>query len=203
MAKKKAKSVDLFTVVDHYDSGIKVFDYKGVRSTQVVGVEKAIDELNKTTHGNPFNVIVHMGTAEGGFINLLADHDISRAAELHTFDVNTKSKNNLFKNVLFHNVDVFEDNVVEDILDTKGRVLLLCDGDNKLKKFNTFVPFLKKDDVIMVHSYVRDTELFEKKYKGTVWNWHSFSDADANLENLEPLIQDVFAPYVWCVRIVK
>jgi hypothetical protein len=201
MAKKRA--VNPIKVVDHGDSGIKVFDYKGFRATQVVGVEKAFTALDETTKGAPFNLIIEIGTDQAGLTNLLVDHNISRTAEFHTFDINDKYKGNIPSKATFHNEDVFENETIKKLLNTKDRVLLLCDGGNKPREFNTFKHFLKRDDIIMAHDYVADNELFQKKFKGVVWNWHEFQNSDAADEKLEPFLQDVFAPYVWCIRIVK
>lgn len=201
MAKKKVTNP--IKVVDHGDSGIKVFDYKGFRATQVVGVEKAFTALDETTKGAPFNLIIEIGTDQAGLTNLLADHNIARTAEFHTFDINDKFKDNVPAGVTFHNGDVFNNEIIKELLNSKNRILLLCDGGNKPREFNVFKHFLKRDDIIMAHDYISNNELFQKKFKGVVWSWHEFKDTDAADERLEPFLQDVFAPYVWCIRKVK
>jgi predicted O-methyltransferase YrrM len=77
-----------------------------------------------------------------------------------------------------------------------GITVLLCDGGNKPREFNTFSKFLKPGDVIMGHDY---------SVNPAIW---AFSEirledvaATVSSENLEPCMQEMWDQAAWlCYR---
>lgn len=91
-----------------------------------------------------------------------------------------------------------------ELLQEPGRVILLCDGGNKIHEFNTLAPLIKSDDIIMAHDYARDRDFFDNNIKGVVWDWLEITDNDisdiSRSENLEPYMQDEFDNCVWVCK---
>jgi len=55
----------------------------------------------------------------------------------------------------------------------------------------------------MAHDYAPNKQVFLEKYLNKIWTSHEFEDSYADFVTLEPYLQDVFANYVWCIRIKK
>tara|TARA_Y100000004_G_scaffold172950_1_gene210306 strand:- start:462 stop:1046 length:585 start_codon:yes stop_codon:yes gene_type:complete len=192
----------MIEIFKHGNSGIDIFKYKGQTAMQVVGVEDAFTKLAENLKDNPVKRIVELGTDYGGLTNLLADNEISKDADIHTFDINGqrfKSHNNKIK---FYNQS-FESayEQIKSLIESEGRVLLLCDGGNKEAEFAAFHRYLKDGDIIMGHDYAPNRQEFLDNFHGKIWNWHEFEDSFANFKNLEPFMQEVFYNYAWCIRI--
>ena len=64
------------------------------------------------------------------------------------------------------------------MIENSGKVLVLCDGGNKVREFNIISDFLKPGDVIMAHDYAPNRQVFENKYKNKLWNWFEIQDRD-------------------------
>mgnify|MGYP003646616649 CR=1 FL=1 len=188
----------------HGNSGIDIFEYKGQKTLQVVGVEKAFEALAKENKEEPFQRIIEIGTDYGGLTNLLADHSISEGIDIYTYDINPNRFVSHNDKIKFFNTDVFliEDEIAE-LIGSKGKTLLLCDGGNKRKEFEVFHKYLKSGDVIMAHDYAPDDKTFKEKYLNKIWSWHEFKDEYADFKNLKPYMQDVFANFAWCIRSKK
>lgn len=188
----------------HGNSGIDIFEYKGQKTLQVVGVEKAFEALAKENKEEPFQRIIEIGTDYGGLTNLLADHAISQGIDIYTYDINPNRFVSHNDKIKFFNTDVFliEDEIAE-LIGSKGKTLLLCDGGNKRKEFEVFHKYLKSGDVIMAHDYAPDDKTFKEKYLNKIWSWHEFKDEYADFKNLKPYMQDVFANFAWCIRSKK
>ena len=194
----------MIEVIQHCNSGINVFKYKGQKTLQVVGVEKAFTKLHEQTKDNPFSTIIELGSDYGGLTNILADHPLSNSANIHTFDINKQNFISYSDKITFHNKDFYECfEFIRGLIESSGRVLLLCDGGNKKQEFADFHVFLKPDDIIMAHDYVKDRKTFMNEYYGKIWSWHEFEDSYAAFPRLHPFLQDEFEPYVWCIRIKK
>ena len=132
--------------MEHVDSGITVFKYKGQKALQVVGVENAFTALAKTVADNPFDVIIEIGTDFGGLTNLLADHEVSSVATIHTFDINASRFVSHNDKITFHNKNVFSHEAeVAKLIENAKRCLLLCDGGNKEEEFRVFHSYLKNE----------------------------------------------------------
>lgn len=190
--------------IEHGNSGIDVFEYKGQKAVQKFGVEKAFNKLYSETQDYPFSRIIEIGTDFGGLTNLLADHKISDDINVYTFDINSTRFISHNDKIIFSNKDVFSiENEIANLINSEGRTLLLCDGGNKKKEFEVFHKYLKREDIIMAHDYAPDDKSFQKDFLYKIWNWHEFKDEYANFEYLEPHLQEVFNNYAWCIRIKK
>jgi hypothetical protein len=177
----------------------------GVSTSQHYSVVNALDKLQdylKLLNQTP-KTIIEIGTLSGGFTTLLANHEISAHAAIHTFDLINKLDNKYVKadHVQHHFVNAFETSLIEDLLAQEGCALLFCDGGNKIKEFNLFAKFLKPGDYIFCHDYVRNKELFENSYKDKVWNWWESNYAAIEPAviscGLESVLADVFEAAVW------
>ena len=139
--------------------------------------------------------IIEIGTAYGGCTLILAD--IANTTAIYTYDNRdvcwhrTKNK----KNVTTVVGDVFSQEIhdqIKGLIQSEGKVLLLCDGGNKVKEFNTFAPYLKSGDMIMAHDYAGRT---------CDWQWVEISDDDiedvVEDERLQPNKQDVMGAAAW------
>jgi cephalosporin hydroxylase len=192
----------MIEVIEHGNSGINIFTYKGQKAVQVVGVEKAFDQLARFLTDLPITLIIELGSDCGGLTNLLADHKISSHATIHTFDINNTQFKSYNSKIIFHHSS-FEDahDEILSLIQSNNRVLLLCDGGNKPKEFYTYCPHLKLNDVIMSHDYIANEQEFISKYKNTVWNWQEFQDSNITCENIQPILQEEFKKYVWFIGI--
>jgi predicted O-methyltransferase YrrM len=148
--------------------------------------------------------IIEIGTLNGGFTTLLANHRISENADIHTFDIQNALDAEYIKksNTTHHYQDVFHNSkTVEDLITAEGTALVFCDGGDKIKEFNYFSQFLKPGDLIFCHDYAVDGETFYKHILYKVWNWHQigYSDIAHSLKehNLQPCLSDVFELVVW------
>lgn len=189
--------------MEHGNSGIVVFKYKGQKALQVQGVEKAFTKLAEAVADRPFDVIIELGTDFGGLTNLLADHEISDHAAIQTYDINPEVFVSHNDKIVFHNKDIFDLQTVSEIvalIRESNRCLFLCDGGNKQREFQVFHNYLRDEDIIMAHDYAASVEDFVDRCKHKIWNWHEFQDEYADFPRLKPFLQDVFKDYVWCIR---
>lgn len=136
-----------------------------------------------------FDLIIEIGSGRGAFSYWLH----SNSKKFVSYDID--SRRNMFtdKNIDFRVGDCFDKKILSDIqmlIESHKRILLLCDGGNKEKEFQTFAKFLKKDDVIMCHDY-SDCDTYYKKLQKDI-NWKTRSESHyknilntINLYNLE------------------
>ena len=127
--------------------------YCDVRTSQV---ENFTDYFNEFFGEWQPNLILEFGTECGGLALYLSDKfpDVS----IHTFDIRwcISAKAYLRKNISFHYDDLFADDVQQEIkklIQSTLNVLVLCDGGDKVKEFNTVAPWLTPGDVVMAHDY--------------------------------------------------
>jgi len=138
--------------------------YKGIPVSQEVKVVKSFENLLSK---NKFDIIIEIGTLNGGLTLLLSDlfngpvvsYDVKEIANEYRNKVADKS------NITLYIEDVFESETIVDILTSEKKVLLLCDGGNKIKEVNMFAKYLKPGDVIMAHDY------FEARNKFSAEKW--------------------------------
>ena len=175
---------------------------------------KALDVFKKFFEQNKFETVVEIGTANGGLSMMLKDECDKMGAKFETYDIKedsilTLNKNENFKN---RNIKLFVCDVLSEAnvkslgarIKNGGRVLLLCDGGNKIREFNTYSTFLKKDDVIMAHDYAEDKADFENNVKNKVWNWHEIGAADIHSACESHRLQDYhpeFRSVAWVCKI--
>lgn len=121
---------------------------------------------------NLFDRVIEIGTAAGGFAWWLCHN---AKLPLTTYDIKDMPLHASLREAGVNVVhgDVFSDQHRKDMQDSLracGRVLLLCDGGNKVREFNEFAEFLKRDDVIMAHDYSADRESYESRTCAK-WPW--------------------------------
>lgn len=116
-----------------------------------------------------FKNIVELGTGQGGLTIVLGLNALRTGTRVVMFDIgNTLGGlyNKLRKcmPVIFYNLDVFSDEAEKIIsaITKDGRCLLYCDNGDKCREFNTYVPYLKKHDMVIVHDWESEES---KKYK--------------------------------------
>lgn len=183
-------------------ANIDVFTYKGIKALQMYGVWLAFDELASYALMEPFTVIVELGADHGGLTNLLADHEVSDNAIIHTFDINKERFTNLKpEKIVFHHIDIHQNfETIGGLVRTSKRALVLCDGGDKAHEFNNMVKYLRPGDVIMAHDYFPNQEAHNEGVVTGRWNWWEFNDS--NIPGDSTLIKPLscFDEYVWCIR---
>lgn len=154
------------------------FEFFGLPMSQVPQAMLYISNLLQLR--NPAKIL-EFGTGRGGLSFLLGLYALLRNIEFKTYDqIFPKEQFEVcippipylcdfyydFLNKFFIKKDLRErqakDEIIEEIKNTKGNVVLFCDA-LKILEFTEFTPFLKKGDLILVHDYA-------EKYKGEQWN---------------------------------
>lgn len=180
---------------------VKAFNYFGIKALQVYGVHEAFSELAQYVKDKPFDMIIELGADYGGLTNMLADHEISAGAVVHTFDLNKDKFTNLRpEKITFHHTDIYSNfEVIGQLVSNSKRTLVLCDGGNKVLEFNSMVPYLNPGDIIMAHDYAKNVVKHMENIEEGRWNWWEFNDS--NIPDAELFIPiECFDKYVWCIR---
>jgi hypothetical protein len=181
------------------------FTINGIPTSQHYNIENALDKLYEYLSKENINIfnIIEIGTLNGGFTTLLANHKLSDNALIHTFDIADKKHKNYAHSdkIVCYLEDAFETEVIPKILQHKNNCLLFCDGGNKIKEFNIFAGLLKPNDFIFCHDYIKDGETFLNKFKDKIWNWHesNFSSIENAIKqnSLINILPEVFEEVVW------
>jgi hypothetical protein len=162
-----------------------------------------------------FKLVVEIGTSSGGLSLLLKDLCDGIGAKFVTYEINEGLRDELSqrfgfvsRNIDMRVCDIFQPENIRALVSAiqePGRVLLLCDGGNKVREFNLFAPYLKPQDVIMAHDYAPNGDVFHAEYVDKIWNWHEIDDAStaevtvaANLENFYPAFPQV--AWLCCIK---
>lgn len=172
--------------------------YKGVPHKQADNVFEIFDRFFEQ---QTFDVIIELGSGTGGFSLYLAE---KLGKKFHTFDlvnkmdiysdVKTRIKK-LGSSIYFE--DVFKSSTLKTLLNSKERILLLCDNGDKLKELTVFASYLKKNDVIMSHDYFPTVVDYENQ---NTWKCCAITDKDENDSTLETYCQDDFNSCFWMCR---
>jgi len=135
--------------------------FEGIPISQHPGITKYFPKII-----NDFDRIIELGTFHGGLTLYL--HRIKKPeTQLISYDI-ALHWSMLPKD---HGLDTrwgdyFKEGTQAElwqlINNTNKRVLLLCDGGYKEDEFHIFAPYLKSNDVIMVHDYADTLEEYEK-----------------------------------------
>lgn len=143
---------------------MSTFRYKGIEICQHPDIDEYFSEIM-----DDFTRIIELGTYYGGLTQYL--NDFKRYdCDLISYDLQPW----LCQLPEGHGIDVRKGNfylkktqreIKELIQDTDKRVLVLCDGGDKVFELSTFCKFLKPGDVIMCHDYAENDE-----------EWHKFTD---------------------------
>jgi hydroxymethylpyrimidine pyrophosphatase-like HAD family hydrolase len=99
-------------------------------------------------------------------------------------------------------------NEIIELIQSEGRTLVVCDGGDKPKEFNTFSKYLKSGDVIMAHDYCESQT--EWKEKTDYWQWPYEADtfpqsieSGIKENNLEPYKYEEMKFLLWASYIKK
>lgn len=153
--------------------------------------------------------VIEIGTASGGLTLLLRgllDEAGLESSVIYTFDINPVADLRIPPaTIQFRQANVFATNDVEYLIETTdGPCLVLCDGGNKPREFQTYAPHLRSGDVIMAHDYAPDWDYFEREMRNQRWDWCEIQGHDiapsCQLYDLVPHHQDAFQQVAWCCR---
>ena len=170
------------------------FMYQGIHMTQQIPEIKTFFEVLLKTEN--FNTIIEIGTSLGGLTYIIDDICVENnlVKNIHTFDYSYKDfvDNNLKnRNISYYNMDEKTDefiNTVKNLISTGDKVLLLCDGGDKISEFNYYSTIIKNNDFIMAHDYSISKEIFEENINGKIWNWleiqYNDIETSINVNNL-------------------
>ena len=159
------------------DHNIPMVVYDGLSIQQNNKVVFAFDKLIKETRPAQ---IIEIGTAAGGLtlmIRDLLDYNGSESTDLITYDVykpeyliGRVEQNNLNIDVRYENIfnddyTLKDEESVKNMIQQKGRTIVLCDGGNKKEEFKTLSNYLKTGDIIMAHDYAFDETDYKENVK--------------------------------------
>jgi hypothetical protein len=73
--------------------------------------------------------------------------------------------------IKFIRKDCFDSiDMIKEFIQREGLTLVICDGGDKIKKFNEFCKYIKVGDIIMVHDFGIDAESYKKEIQETgIW----------------------------------
>jgi hypothetical protein len=175
----------------------------------------AFDTLFKTLelNGAPVSRIVELGTSHGGMSVFLQLFAISCNAEFRTYDLPGQVPQ--YADILSRlGTDVRQGDVLNDdhiqseirtFVNGPGVSVVLCDDGNKQTEFDLFAGGLKDGDLILVHDYATDTDIFEGHLRDRCWSFHEvcLKDISSTMKrfNLTPFLSNIFERAAWhCAR---
>lgn len=171
----------------------------GVVAAQTINIETPFLSVI-----NEFDLIIEIGFHRGGFSQWLHTNK-NQQTKLYCYDVTNEDKLINNENINFIIGDCFNDkiiNEINDLIQTSGKSLILCDGGNKISEFNLYSKYLKSGDVIMCHDYSHNNEDFIQI--STELNWPHYSESNydgiqSSVESLglNPYNYDIFKGVLW------
>lgn len=191
------------------NGGFIYLDTKMQQNPKALDVFEDFFEKNKD-----IDLVIEIGSAWGSLSMFIKDQTDKIDANFVTYEIVKNRKDQLMKNKHFasRNIDmricnIFEPKNLEEVhqmILSSGKTLVLCDGGNKVREFNTISNFLKSGDIIMAHDYAPNRDIFEKKYKDKIWNWLEIQDLDiedaVNMNNLKDYHKE-FNEVAWVCKI--
>lgn len=156
--------------------------YLESRMMQVFHITPFLEILKKYKN---FSRAIEVGTAYGGFTNLLADY----FDEVYTFDIkNLKPNFYDHKNIKqittnLHERDEIENKVLP-IISQQGSNIIFVDGGNKALEANLLADYIKSNDLILCHDFSINEQDFQNRGK-IIWNCSECFEKDLNLKNLK------------------
>lgn len=177
----------------------------GVNVSQNINIIGALEQLKNYINEQDIIIsdIIEIGTLHGGFTSILAE---LFQTTIHTFDIEDKRlPKNVFEkysNVKYYLEDAFGSDIIKHLItNAKQNCLVFCDGGDKIKEFNTFAEFLKPNDFIFCHDYIKTYKIFKEEYKDKIWNWQEshYEAIKPAVEQfkLENILAEHFEPAVW------
>jgi hypothetical protein len=180
--------------------------YNEIQMSQVLGVYLALNP----NYIFEFDNIIEIGTYNGGLTSWLYDNKNPNAIVV-SYDIDGTVNHTGRTDIDFRVEDCFEKTTFNDIISyikRPGRTLVVCDGGDKPKEFNTFSEYLKSGDVIIAHDYSVSPEHW--KFITDYWQWPYEYDTtydsikDSIIKNeLEPYKDKEFNFYLWTSYIKK
>ena len=158
-----------------------------------------------------FDRILEIGTAMGGFTHFLhfVCRDLRLRTDILTYDIHNRNDYHKLRdkkvdvkieNIFSNNFESISDHAY-NFIKKPGKLLVLCDGGNKIREFNCLSSFIKAGDFIMAHDFAMDRDYFVNEINKKIWLWHEISHkhiADSMASNnLEFYDQDIFSQVVW------
>ena len=156
--------------------------------------------------------VIELGTASGLFslaLLKLLRHHIPTLDSFYTFD-NAVRKMEFETRLAIEEHggsvktgDILKDleGFISDLIESSGRVWLLCDNGDKIREFNMFAEWLKPGDFIFTHDYAPTEEVFEKEIRGKYWNCLEITDGPIQYSieayNLTPIKDSHFQKAAW------
>jgi predicted O-methyltransferase YrrM len=155
MAKILDKNIEQERERHHKESQRWCKTFLGIEQRHTYWMYKVIDEI--LNENQQIKGIIEIGTGVGGLSLFLALNCYERGYKsLLTYDYKQKADVKLFDllNVRYIIRDVFNEKSIQEIKEYADiPIFLMCDGGNKPKEFNTFVPYLKDGSVIAAHDF--------------------------------------------------
>ena len=102
------------------------------------------------------DIVIEIGTSVGGFSCLLGRTCQTLEIPFITYDIRPINNPDFQSHgVIFRNIDVLSDDGINEIEQRLARrAVLLCDGGNKIKEFNTFGSMLSSGSIIAAHDFI-------------------------------------------------
>lgn len=182
-------------------NGKGTFIHLGARVQQHPKAFEVFEEFFK--QNADLDLVVELGSGGGGLSMFISDQCKQYDIKFLTYEKypdkgithNPEFQN---RNIDFRQQDIFDEKTkteVKQAIAESGKTLVLCDGGNKIKEFNTYVDYLKLGDIIMAHDYAPSQELFETKYKDKIWNWAEIVDDDIEVSVKKYKLKDYYKPF--------
>lgn len=192
------------------------FAYKNITIMQHKNI---IGYIKKLLYKTQPSRVIEIGTAYGGFTLLLRDmlneHNMDKV-HLTTYDIkSTISATSTFEKInnityIVKNIFEIQNNGTKYILkceDIKnniqndGRTILFVDGGNKKAEFNCLAEYIKPNDIILAHDYIKSKDIFLRDFKDKIWNWCEITEQDiedsCKTYGLQPYMQEDMEKVVW------
>lgn len=177
---------------------------KGLRSQQHPGAYHAFHDYFSR---NEFDLIIELGTGEGGLTAFLAT--ICPQTPIHTIDPFPRHSQKMFdtfNNIKFKPLDCFNTRTIEHLrkLAQDKKTCWLVDGNSKNAEFGTYSPIAEEGDVLMLHDFARNQEAYDRIYGSGRWQWHeSGFENILNLKDVKWAGEALLENCVWGVYIKK
>lgn len=164
-----------------YNYNASLYNFFGLKMQQH---QAFLYHFNAFLNSVKFNNIIEIGAGHGGLTYLLDLKAKIEGLQFYSFDTSSyrwhdRQLKDLGTALVIGDVMAQHSaSIVEHLLKTDGRSLLLCDADAKSVEFNRFVPFMKPGDFVMVHDFAQDEERGKKNEEDSTWRWVHCKMAD-------------------------
>lgn len=180
--------------------------YDGIQMSQCLGIYVGLNPDFLSTFDN----IIEIGTYNGGLTCWLKDN-MNPSGKLISYDIDGTINHTKRDDIDFRVESCFDEQpfkTITDLIQSSGRCLVVCDGGDKPKEFNTFSAYLKPNDVIIAHDFAEGD--VEWKEKTNYWQWpYEYDTTPQSIEvgikenNLEPYKYNEMKFLLWASYIKK